>query len=814
MALNTRIVLSAQDRASQAFKSLGKNSTSSQKKVFGVNSALKSTNKTLGVMSERIKLLTAGVGVGSLAGVAFGLSRIAKEAIAVKVDFDQINNTLTAVRGSSKSAAVEFSFLEKEADRLGLQLRPLAETYTRLAASTNLIGISTEDTREIFTSFAEALTTFGADRQKTIRVFAALEQIAAKGVVSMEELRQQLGEALPGSFVLGAKAVGKTSEEFAKLVAQGKITSKEFLLPFARAVREDLGKGAVQGAQLLGRQFDRLTNAAEKLFDTIGDNIEAGGIGGALKSLTGLLKDEGFVDSIGKLAKDLASLFSTAVKSLVELSRWLRAIMPDIKVLLPLLGVGAIVGTRALAKGAGNAISGVIGRGVRGGGLGGRTGPVPVIIVGSAPGMGGVPGFGGGKRKSSTKMPMPGRSGKLQAMKDSVMGSMVAGPSAVQKAKGGSKISSALGRIHPKLSGLLPWMGQFTGFLGKAVMGLGKLLGPIGLLTVSAGSLVKIFDELGERRKAAEAEKQFEANQSEALRFTKLVNIGRRDIARGDRLGAGKKVREDLIEKYLDFAVDAKDPELQKKAEKIVTKLYAAVSKADVTYTSEFERNRQKQREAGNKILGDFATQQREAQLPQLLKNYYGIKQLPAGLTGAFRDLSKKGFKARDIIGRKEIRDAVGRQKGKEQQERAKNFKEFQENTKRIKAENLVRATLKDRQADYVINYDRAKREAIKGGATEAQARVAARQRALALDKGPADPQLLRFDAIQATKAENVRSKFVSATRGVGKAKSAETQREKLLRIAEDQKKLAEESTAAMVGLRNTIEQISVEMVK
>ena len=48
---------------------------------------------------------------------------------------------------------------------------------------------------------------------------SALAQMASKGTVSMEELRQQLGDRLPGALGLAAKGLGITEQELIKLVS-------------------------------------------------------------------------------------------------------------------------------------------------------------------------------------------------------------------------------------------------------------------------------------------------------------------------------------------------------------------------------------------------------------------------------------------------------------------------------------------------------------------------------------------------------------------------------------------------------------------
>ncbi len=57
----------------------------------------------------------------------------------------------------------------------------------------------------------------------------ATSQVFSKGKVSAEELRQQLGERLPGAFTLFAASMDKTPAELDKALEQGKVTLDDFM---------------------------------------------------------------------------------------------------------------------------------------------------------------------------------------------------------------------------------------------------------------------------------------------------------------------------------------------------------------------------------------------------------------------------------------------------------------------------------------------------------------------------------------------------------------------------------------------------------
>ena len=97
----------------------------------------------------------------------------------------------------------------------------------------------------------------------------AVEQMISKGTVSSQELKLQLGDALPGAFGHAAKAAGLTTAEFTKQLEAGKILASDFLPRLAKQLRDTYGgataDAATQTAANLGRINTFLTNQSAKL---------------------------------------------------------------------------------------------------------------------------------------------------------------------------------------------------------------------------------------------------------------------------------------------------------------------------------------------------------------------------------------------------------------------------------------------------------------------------------------------------------------------------------------------------------------------
>lgn len=76
---------------------------------------------------------------------------------------------------------------------------------------------------------ADGVAHFGGTSDVFHRAAVAIQQMAGKGVISMEELRQQLGEAMPNAMTMMATSMGLTVAELSNLVAKGVVEAKSAL---------------------------------------------------------------------------------------------------------------------------------------------------------------------------------------------------------------------------------------------------------------------------------------------------------------------------------------------------------------------------------------------------------------------------------------------------------------------------------------------------------------------------------------------------------------------------------------------------------
>lgn len=257
--------------------------------------------------------ITAGIGA---------LTAAAAKIPKVTAEFQTMNRVLTVITGSTAAAAKEFQYIKDVANRVGSDIKSVGDSYIRLAAATKDTALEGAQTKRVFEAVAGSMGMLGASSAETQHALMAVTQMVSKGVVSMEEMRQQLGERLPGAFQVTAKELGITTSDLNDLISSGNLTADQMLPALARGL-ENLYKSGSQNDTLVG-QWAQFTNALKESANAIGDSglvaalLKAARVGTA----TATVMVEGFIQvgkSIGILSAALVTgNFKDAFEEIAE----------------------------------------------------------------------------------------------------------------------------------------------------------------------------------------------------------------------------------------------------------------------------------------------------------------------------------------------------------------------------------------------------------------------------------------------------------------------------------------------------------------
>jgi tape measure domain-containing protein len=164
-----------------------------------------------------------------------------KSSIDQAVELETVTRKLTVTLGP-QGAAGAINFTRGISRELGLSFETLVGTYSSFTAAATAENIPIEQQRQLFTSVSRAAQAYGLSNDQVGGTFLALQQVASKGTVSMEELRLQLAERLPVALSATAKGLGITQRDLIKLVESGKLTATQFFPALSRGL-DELTKG-------------------------------------------------------------------------------------------------------------------------------------------------------------------------------------------------------------------------------------------------------------------------------------------------------------------------------------------------------------------------------------------------------------------------------------------------------------------------------------------------------------------------------------------------------------------------------------------
>jgi tape measure domain-containing protein len=287
VAKTVSIIFQGEDKTSAALRSV-------ESGLDGIGTGAAGATTKLGAVGDEVEEIgKKGASIDGLADAfqALGAAIVLSAFVDANVQAEKFEKAMTLLKGSSEAAAEEFAYISSVSQVLGLRLFEAADAYTQITAATKGTALEGQATRDIFESVSTAFSVLGKSSVEVEGALLAVMQMVSKNTVSMEELRGQLGERLPGAFQIAADAMGLTTKELDELVSSGNLTASEFLPKFAKALQDTFGDTTY--VESYTASWNRLQNSLNDAFIVIGkagvfDAITKG-VQAANASLTGLI---------------------------------------------------------------------------------------------------------------------------------------------------------------------------------------------------------------------------------------------------------------------------------------------------------------------------------------------------------------------------------------------------------------------------------------------------------------------------------------------------------------------------------------------
>lgn len=189
------------------------------------------------------------------------LQGFAKESFNVSTRMESLSKSLELTSGSIGEGARNFEFIRTEAERLSQPIEQSVNSFSQLQASTKGTQLEGQQTEKIYTALSQAALVYGLSAERVGRAQAAINQISSKGVVSLEELRGQLAEALPGAIQVSARALNLTEKQLFALVSTGQLAASDFLPKLAEQLASETASGVTGASNTATAALQRFRNS-------------------------------------------------------------------------------------------------------------------------------------------------------------------------------------------------------------------------------------------------------------------------------------------------------------------------------------------------------------------------------------------------------------------------------------------------------------------------------------------------------------------------------------------------------------------------
>lgn len=241
----------------------------------------------------------------------YGLGSLNKRNQEVVASQLQSSAVIQQQGGTPEQGKQSFEWLRNQANDIGFNYLKASPEYNNLLANMTGSGFSVKQGQDVFKSFAELSRTYKLGSVQQQRVFLALSQIAGKGQLQSQELKLQLGQALPGAEGLfatayqnmtGGKLTGQKSiAALLDAMKKGKV-SADILNYVSPLVHEKAVAGGLETAKKAsaGEQA-RYENAVSNLAVTASDSGVEEGFARIFRTLTaGLSESNGLVRTLAE----------------------------------------------------------------------------------------------------------------------------------------------------------------------------------------------------------------------------------------------------------------------------------------------------------------------------------------------------------------------------------------------------------------------------------------------------------------------------------------------------------------------------------
>ena len=282
------------------------------------------------LMSGAAAAVPAVLGIGAAVGV------VGKASFDATLKLNSTTAAFESITGSSKAAQEQLLFIRELSDKLGLSFLDTAQSAKTIFASAESTGLGMEKAQKTFQAVATAGTALKLTTDQMNRLNLAVSQVISKGRPMAEEMRQQIGEVLPGAMGLFATSIGVTGKELDKMFQDGKTTLDQFFT-FLDALQNKYEEAAENASHSMQSELGRLKTSWSDFLVSIGDEKTFAAltraVTNALNGATGAIRESNLQDQLYNLFNGIKIDVSQPVKALGQMEAETAAVVSAVQLM-------------------------------------------------------------------------------------------------------------------------------------------------------------------------------------------------------------------------------------------------------------------------------------------------------------------------------------------------------------------------------------------------------------------------------------------------------------------------------------------------
>ena len=287
--------------------------------------------------------------------VALGMGTLGAASLKMAADFEMVKRSMTVLTGSAKEAQAHLNDLERFAATTPFEFSGLVDASKRLQA----YGFEAQAVIPILQTVGDAAMAVGLSQEGVDRLTLAFGQIAAKGKLSAEEMRQISETGVPAWKML-AESMGTSVADVMDKTKKGAISAQAALEGIFGGMQKRFGGMMDAVAKEIPQQLSNMKDAVSSIMRGVGEKItQAFDLKERLYSVTSwlaafaqIIKTSGVSEAFDQLVPDSVRealvVIAATVAGLVvpAFVAWAAA---TIAATWPLLAIGAACGVVAAA---------------------------------------------------------------------------------------------------------------------------------------------------------------------------------------------------------------------------------------------------------------------------------------------------------------------------------------------------------------------------------------------------------------------------------------------------------------------------------